>query len=340
MSWGAPGILWTLLLLVGVIVLLVVRGTLWRRGLARQVDPALWERLTGGGDRAGRRWQDALLVLAAAACVVGAARPQFGSRIVQVKRSGIDVLVALDASASMEAADVVPNRMARSRREIADMIERLRGDRIGIVVYEGEAFLLCPLTLDYAAARLFLDAAETRMLPTPGSNLAEAIRSCLRSFPAEGNRSRAIVVFSDGESHDADVLAAVEEARRAEVRIFTVGVGTPAGQPIPERDDGGSVTGYKKDRGGQVILSRLDEGMLRRVAEETGGRYYPATLAGAEIEAIYSELADMEQAELTAGLRSRHEERFQLLAGLAALCLMAMIGWPRTTRRREWTGRV
>lgn len=340
MTWGAPGWLWSLVLLVPVVGLLVVRGMAWRRTLARQVEPALWDRLTSGGDLRGRRVRDALLLLAAAAGLVAAARPQFGSRIVQVKRSGIDVIAALDASASMDAADVVPNRLARSRREIADLVERLRGDRIGIVIFEGEAFLLCPLTLDYGAARLFLDAAETRMLPTPGSDLAEGIRTCLRSFPRDGNRSRAIVVFSDGESHGADVLAAAEEARKADVRIFTVGVGTPTGQPIPMRDDEGRTTGYKKDRGGEVVLSRLDEGTLRRVAEETGGRYYPATLAGGEIEAIYQGLSDMEQAELKAGLRSRHEERFQILAGLAVLCLVGQIAWPRAPRRREWSGRV
>lgn len=340
MSWGAPAWLWTLPLLLGVAALLIGRGLVWRRTLARQVEPRLWDRLTGGGDSGGRRFRDALLLVAAAASLVAAARPQFGSRIVQVKRSGIDLIVALDASASMDAADVVPNRLARSRREIVDLMGRLRGDRIGIVVFEGEAFLLCPLTLDYGAARLFLDAAETRMLPTPGSDLAEAIRTCLRSFPKEGNRSRAIVVFSDGESHAADVMQAVEEARAADVRIFTVGVGTPGGQPIPEHDDAGGVIGYKKDRGGQVVLSRLDEATLRRVAEETGGRYYPATLAGGEIEAIYKGLSEMEQAELKAGLRSRHEERFQLLAGLAALCLIGQLAWPRAPRRRDWRGRV
>lgn len=340
MSWGAPGFLWALPALLVLVALLTWSGLNWRRRLGRQVDPALWDRLAGGGNRAGRRWRDALLLVALGFSLVAAARPQFGSRIVQVKRSGVDVLVALDASASMDAADVVPSRIARSRREIADLVERLRGDRIGIVVFEGEAFLLCPLTLDYGAARLFLDAAETRMLPTPGSNLAEAIRTSLKSFPQEGNRSRAIVVFSDGEAFDGDVAAAAKEAREADVRIYCVGVGTPSGEPIPVRDESGNVTGYKKDRGGQVVLSRLDEATLRDLAENSGGRYYPATLAGGEIESIYKSLADLEQSELKAGLRTRHEERFQIFAALAAFCLAASLAWPNGRRREEWHGRV
>ncbi len=340
MTWGAPGFLWALPVVLLLVGLLFWTGFRWRRRLARQIDPALWDRLTGGGDRVGRRWREALLLAALTFSLLAAARPQFGSRVVQVKRSGVDVLVALDASASMDAADVVPSRIARSRREIADLVERLRGDRVGIVVFEGEAFLLCPLTLDYGAARLFLDAAETRMLPTPGSNLAEAITTSLKSFPKEGNRSRAIVVFSDGESFDGDVDAVAKQAREADVRIFCVGVGTPAGEPIPVRDDAGNISGYKKDRGGQVVLSRLDEATLRDLAENSGGRYYPATLAGGEIESIYKALADLEQSELRAGLRTRHEERFQIFAAVAAFCLAAGLAWPHGRKREEWHGRV
>ena len=339
-TWGAPAFLWALPGVLVLAALLLWTSFLWRRRLARQVDPLLWQRLTGGGDRAGRRWREALLLGGLTLSLLAAARPQFGSRIVQVKRSGVDVIVALDTSASMDAADVVPSRIARSRREIVDLLDRLRGDRIGIVVFEGEAYLLCPLTLDYARPASSWTRPRRACCRRRGATWPRPSGWDWKSFPKDGNRSRAIVVFSDGESFDGDVAAAAREARQADVRVYCVGVGTPSGQPIPVRDDSGNITGYKKDRGGQVVLSRLDEASLRDLAENSGGRYYPATLAGGEIESIYKSLADLEQSELRAGLRTRHEERFQIFAALAALCVVAGLAWPTSRKREEWHGRI
>ncbi|TPW09341.1 MAG: uncharacterized protein FD129_2234, partial [bacterium] len=252
---------------------------------------------------------------------------------VQVKRSGIDLVLALDTSASMNAADVVPNRLARARREMIDLIDELRGDRVGIVIFEGTAFMLCPLTLDYGAARLFLDTIDAGMLPVPGSNLAAAIRTAVKSFPSGGSRSRAVVILSDGEARDPDLPDALKVASEAGVIIHTIGVGTPAGEPLPERNEDGSVAGYKKDRSGEVVLSRLDESTLRDIASATGGSYYPATLAGGR------GLEGMDQQEMKAGLRTHYEERFQFFAGLGILTLFGFLITPSGGRRKEWRGR-
>jgi Ca-activated chloride channel family protein len=339
MRWGEP---FFLKLLPGILVLVALLFWAARarsRRAAHLADPGLWGKVARSVP-AGRRFlRDTLFLLALAFSLLAAARPQFGSKLVQVKRSGIDVLLALDTSVSMDTPDVVPNRLGRARRAMEDLIERLRGDRVGIVVFEGTSFLLCPLTLDYGAARLFLDSVETGMLPVPGSNLTEAIRAALKAFPREGNRSRALVVFSDGEARDSQLEPLAREAKDAGVKIYTVGVGTPSGQPIPLHDDEGHVSGYKKDRSGQVVISRLDESTLRQISEITGGAYYPGTLAGSEIDEIYKGLSGMTERELKAGLRTQYEERFQFFAGLAALCLVGMFLLPMAGRKEEWHGR-
>jgi Ca-activated chloride channel family protein len=340
MKWGEPLFLKLLpAILVVLVILLIVAARDRRSRAARFAEPTLWEKIARSVPRGRRFFRDSLLLLALAAMLLAAARPQLGSRMVQVKRSGIDVILALDTSTSMDVTDVVPNRLGRSRRAMIDLIERLRGDRVGLVVFEGTAFLLCPLTLDYGAARLFLDSVETGMLPIPGSNLAEAVRSSLKAFPREGNRSRAIVVFSDGEARDPELESIAREARDAGVKIYTVGVGTPAGEPIPLKDDSGRTTGFKKDRAGQVVLSRLDETPLRQISEITGGAYFTGTLAGGEIEEIYQDLSGLTEKEVEAGLRTQYEERFQVFAGLAAVCLIGLFLLPMTGKKEEWHGR-
>jgi Ca-activated chloride channel family protein len=339
MRWGDPIFLKLLPGLIVLMILAAIGAAQAARRARRLADDALFPRVAPVVPRWRRMLVMALPLLALAASLLGAARPQLGSRKVQVKRSGVDLVMALDTSASMDAADVVPNRLARARREMIDLIDQLRGDRVGIVVFEGTAFMLCPLTLDYGAARLFLDVIETGMLPVPGSNLTAAIRAAVKSFPSEGTRTRVMVILSDGEARDPQLGDALREAKEAGVTIHTIGVGTPAGEPIPERHEDGSVAGYKKDRSGEVVLSKLDESTLRDIASATGGDYFPATLAGTEVEAIVRRLEGMDQQEMEAGLRTQYEERFQFFAGLGILFLLGSFVLPSGGRRKEWRGR-
>lgn len=340
MRWGDPLFLKLLPLVLPLAGLMIWAGWQTRRRAGRLVDPALWSRLAPVWPLWRRLAGGGLLILALIACLIGAARPQLGARQVQVKRSGIDVLFLLDTSVSMNAADVVPNRLARARREMIDLMEQLHGDRVGLVIFEGTAFRLCPLTLDYGAMRLYLDTVEGGMLPVPGSNVAAGLRAAIESFPKEGSRSKAVVLFSDGEARDPDMAGAIQAAREAGVRVWSVGVGTPGGEPIPERDEAGNMTGYKKDRSGQVVLSRLDEAALREIADGTGGSYHPATLAGGEVNDIHRGLEGLTEEEMAAGLRTQYEERFQFFAGLGVLCLIGLFVLPAGGRREEWRGRL
>jgi Ca-activated chloride channel family protein len=253
-----------------------------------------------------------------------------------VERRGIELLVVLDTSLSMEANDVVPNRLERSKQEIRELMDGLRGNRVGIVLFAGSSFLLCPLTLDVAAANLFLDAVDVDVLPDPGTNLEEALRGAARAFAgqAEATGARAVILFTDGESHLGEPLPAARELEGSGIPVFTVGVGTPSGQPIPILDETGRLTGYKKDRSGEVVLSRLDEGILRRIAETTGGSYFPATLSGREVGAILDELDKLRKGELGGTLRRRVEERFQVPLGIAVVLLVLSLLVPEAERRR------
>jgi Ca-activated chloride channel family protein len=268
--------------------------------------------------------------------VLAAARPQVGARVVQVERRGREVVVALDVSLSMEANDVVPNRLERSKQEIRELLDGLRGDRVGIVIFSGTSFLLCPMTMDMAAANLFLDAVQADVLPDPGTNLEEALRGARAAFGdlPDSRSERAVVLFTDGESHEGEALEAAEALADAGIPVLTVGVGTPGGEPIPVRGEDGRLAGYKKDRAGTVVLSRLDEDLLRRVAETTGGRYYPATLQGHEVGEMLEFLNMLERGELGGTLSRRVEERFQVPAALAAVFLFLSLLVPEGRRPR------
>ncbi len=340
MLFGDPRLLlllWALPLLAG---LGFLGGWLRRKRLERWADAHLWRRLAPARSGVRRGFRYALALAALAFMVIAAARPQVGARLVQVDRKGSEVVVALDVSLSMEANDVVPNRLERSQQEIRELLAGLKGDRVGIVIFSGSSFLLCPLTLDTGAANLFLDSVSADVLPDPGTNLEEALRGAKRAFKDDTGEAtgRAIVLFTDGESHVGDAGAAVKELKEAGIPVLTVGVGTPNGQPIPLMDATGHLAGYKKDRGGNVVLSKLDEPLLRKIAENTGGRYYPATLQGHEVGDMLEFLDKLEKGELGGALRRRVEERFQIPAAVAAVFLFLAVLVPEARRVDERTG--
>jgi Ca-activated chloride channel family protein len=251
------------------------------------------------------------------------------------------VLVALDVSLSMEASDVLPSRLQRSQAEIRELFDRLRGNRVGILLFAGSPFLLTPLTVDVAAANLFLDAVDVDVLPDPGTNLEEALRGALGALEDAGSESAGnlVVLFTDGEGHVGDVLEAARELAEAGIPVVTVGVGTPNGEPIPVLDAAGHLSGYKKDRSGNVVLSRLDEDTLREIASITGGTYFPATLQGREVADIEDLVARMERGELGGSIRRRVDERFQVPATVSAVFLFLAFLVPEA-RREDKEGKA
>jgi Ca-activated chloride channel family protein len=245
----------------------------------------------------------------------------------------------------MATEDLAPSRLAHARHSIDAVISRLAGDRVALVTFAGEAALECPLTVDHGAVRLFLDAVDVRSVSRGGTALAGALRLALGALRLDepGDRGRAILLYTDGEDHEAGVDRVVDEIESAGVPIFVVGTGTVRGAPIPLRDEAGVLTGYKKDREGRVVTSRLDEALLGRIALETDGRYHGATSGELEVEPIAEALGALAAGDLGTELRSRYEERFQLplALGFIALAVETVLSdrRGRPAARREDAGR-
>ena len=281
-----------------------------------------------------------LLLVTVSLLVLALARPQFGTRIETVRSQGQDVVVALDVSLSMLAEDVAPNRLDRARLEIMRILRRLDGDRIGLVAFAGSAFVQAPLTVDYGAAAMFLNAMDPDLISLQGTNLGEALTVALDAFE-EGTRDhRVLVIVTDGEDHEGEIEGALERAVQEEVRIHTVGIGSLEGVPIPDIDDRGVRTGFQRDEEGNVVTTRLDEATLERVAERTGGRYFPATATGASLDPLIEEITGGDGRELEAREVTQFDEQFQIFLGAALLLLLVEAVVPDRRRRREtWAGR-
>ncbi len=295
-------------------------------------------RFAGGADRAARFLEQVsphrrairvlLLLVGASAGIVAAARPQWGTRLEPVTRKGVDVVIALDTSGSMAAQDVPPDRLRQAKHAADLLFRRLAGDRVGLVTFAGKGTIACPLTLDTEAARLFLETVDIDSAPAKGTSLAQAARTAARAFSGEAASSReargkALVLFSDGEDHEGGVDDAAKLLERAGVRVFAVGCGTRRGAPVPEGGEGGAQAGYKKDREGRLVTTRLDDAALGKLTLATGGRYFDSTPTEEEVDEIAKEIAGMDAREFGTVMRARYEERFQLPLALALLALLA-----------------
>jgi Ca-activated chloride channel family protein len=235
----------------------------------------------------------------------------------------VDIMVAIDVSESMNAQDIKPSRIAKARHEVASLMEKLEGDRIGIIAFAGEAFVQCPLTLDYGAAKIFLEVLEPGLIPTPGTNLVAAIESAMQSFEAAERKHKVMVLITDGEDTGSDdVMKMAETAEREGVVIYTVGIGSPQGVPIPVIDERGNQIGFKKNRDGEVVVTKLDELALEKIALQTGGKYYRASPGQAELDRIYEAISGMDKKELASLKFSQYEERFQYVLGIALFLLI------------------
>lgn len=267
----------------------------------------------------GRRLIKAWLILLGIGLGIFAlTRPQWGFHWEEMKRVGVDIMVAIDVSDSMLAEDVKPNRLERAKREIIDLIDMLEGDRIGLIAFAGTSFVQCPLTLDYGACKMFLDYIDTDLIPVPGTAIADAIQTSLRSFNKRERKSKALILITDGEDHESEPIDAAKEAKTEGIKIFTIGVGREGGAPIPLRDGSG---GFKKDRRGDMVITHLDEPTLQKIALETGGSYVRSVTGDMDLDKIYHEgiKQQVEEKQLKSTRKRRCEERFQWFIFFALL---------------------
>jgi len=305
-----------------------------RRDLRRFLSAELVGRLAFGRSMEREVVRAILLAAGLLLLSLALARPQWGMRLEPVTVRGIDVVIALDASDSMLAADLRPNRLARAKAAAAELIERLPLDRVGVVGFAGSADVECPLTADHEAARMFMDAIDPRRVLVAGTALGEAIRTSMDVFGAVNHRLKAIVLITDGEDHEEEGLEAARAAAEEGAILYALGVGSGRGEPVPVRSADGSLRGYKKDAQGRVVTSRLNDGLLSELARAGRGRYYRLSGDQQEVARLAEEIAAFEREEIEAGQQSRREERYQLplAAALLALGAEALVA---DRRRRE-----
>lgn len=282
---------------------------------------------------ARQRTKAVLLVLGLAMVAVALARLQFGTHLELLKREGVDVVVAVDVSNSMRARDMKPSRLEKAKQEIRGVIDRLQGDRIGLVAFAGEAFIQCPLTLDYSAARFLLGAMDHTSVSVQGTSLSAAIEMSRRSFNQLEKKHKVLILLTDGEDHQGGAEEAADEARKEGIKIYTVGIGNPAGEPIPVLDRNGNQVGFRKDESGEVVVSKLDEATLQKIALATGGKYYHATAGEIELDRIFEEISQMEKKELEGALVTRYDDRFQWPLLLALFFVVGEFFLPDRKRR-------
>ena len=316
-EFSRPIWLWGLAALPLVAALMLFAARRRRGALSSFVSPELEDALAPGYSWRRQLARGVLRVAALAFLVLAAAGPRFGSQLVKVERQGIDIVIALDTSLSMLAEDVAPNRMEAAKREISDLIGGLKGDRVGLVAFSGEAVPMCPLTVDYDAALMLVRSMDVYTVSEPGTAIASAVETSVSLFEGSEKGDRVIILVTDGENTSGSLDEAIKLAADKRIRVYPIGLGSPKGELIPERGTDGAVMGYKKDARGETVLSRLDEPALERIAAGTHGRYLPSTSEGLELKVIYDEISGMERKLIKGEFVERKKERFWLPLGLA-----------------------
>jgi len=313
------------IILVGYGILRYLRG----KRVKALGDEALVRELMPSASRAKGWVRISFFCLGLMFLIIGLARPQTGARLAERKTKGAEILVALDVSNSMLAQDYSPNRLERAKLAIARLTDKLQEDRIGLVIFAGTSFVQLPVTTDYISAKMFLGSIDTGSIPVQGTAIGDAIRLCTKSFSAQSEKSRVIVVISDGEDHEADAVESAKQAAELGIKVYTIGVGSAEGQPIPM--DGGLL----KDRSGEIVVTRLNEQMLRDIARAGGGAYIHAGNEEFGLNPIIDDIRRMEDEEFGSMVFEEYDDEFMYFLGAALLCFVIEILIGRRKPRRK-----
>lgn len=309
---------------------------LWgrRRRLRRFGDEALVNELMPSWSR-GKLWvRTVLLSLAFFFFVIGLSRPQIGAKLKEHKIKGAEIMIVLDVSNSMLAQDYSPDRLERAKLAISRITDKLKDDRIGLIVFAGTSFVQLPITSDYVSAKMFLNSISTKSIPIQGTAIGDAISTAVRGFSAQSEHSRAIIVITDGENHEDDAVAAAKQAAEAGIKVYTIGVGSADGQPIPMNGE------LLKDKDGNIVVTRLDEETLRKVASAGGGAYVHAGNDEFGLTPIISDIRKMEDEEYNSVVFEEYNEQFMYFLGIALVFfVLEMLVGDRRARRHLFEGK-
>lgn len=311
--------LWWLITIPVFVIAYIIITKRKQRQLMEFGDPELMAQLMPDASKSRPIVKFTLLIVALALLIVAAARPQYGQQEKTVKRQGIEVMVALDISNSMLAEDVAPNRLDRAKQMLSKMIDNMTDDKVGLVVFAGEAFTQLPITCDYVSAKMFLNTISPKLIPTQGTAIGAALQTAIRSFGSQENDAgRAIILITDGENHEDDATAVAKQAQELGIQVFVIGIGKPEGSPIPVS----GTNDYIKDRSGQVVVSRLNEEMCQEIAQAGKGAYVRCDNTNTAMRALQQELDRIATTDLETTIYADYNEQYQSFLLIALLLLV------------------
>ncbi len=333
MIWESPLYLWLLLLLPILVVLIWVRNKSILKAQKKYFEESLFNSLRKGYWSTGSAIKTVLFVLGLCFVLTALAGPKVGTEVREVKRRGIDMLIALDLSASMNAEDVRPSRLEKAKFEINRLIERLKGDRVGLIVFTGEAYLQSPMTLDYSALRLFLEIVDTDQMPSSATDFKAAMETAKEAFESlEENATEAaqvLLIISDGEDHGQSYEEALNELISSNISVYTLGIGTTEGTTIPlYEQQSGQLIGYKRDREGKVVTTSLQRGILRQIASDGKGNYYEIERGNDGIDAFLARVDELEKGEFSSQEYADFKNQYQWMGALGLLCFVCSVMIP------------
>jgi len=315
-----PEYLYLLLLLPVMIILFVLDIIRKRKTIRRIGDQKLVNNLIPELSEARPIVKFIIFILAVGSCIIVLSRPQFGSKIEDVKKQGVEVIIALDVSNSMLAEDIQPNRLTRAKQAISRLVDNLDNDKIGLIVFAGDAYTQIPVTTDYVSAKMFLSSISPEMVPKQGTSIGAAISLGMRSFSPGENKSKAMIIITDGENHEDDPVTVAEEAAKAGIIIHTIGIGSEQGVPVPLV--AGGHKDFLKDIDGNTVITKLDEEILKKVALSTNGNYVRANNSNIGLDEIFGEIRKMKKQELESTVYTEYNDQFQIFAAIALFLLI------------------
>jgi len=293
-----------------------------KKSIEKFGDENLVTELMQNHSKARKNIKNTLFIFSIAFLIIGISNPQIGTKMEEVKREGVDLMIAIDLSHSMMAQDIKPNRLERAKQAISRLIDKLEGDRIGLVVFAGEAYVQLPITTDYSAAKLFLSTVNTSIIPTQGTKIGNAIDLCIKSFDQENNQNKAIIIITDGENHDEEAISSAKTAQEQNIYIHTLGMGLTKGGPIPIYNKYGSTSEFRKDREGNIIITKLNEKILKEIAQTGMGTYIRANNSKSGLSVLFDEINKLEKKEIGTMIFTNYKDRFQIFIGISLILLI------------------
>lgn len=326
------------LALIPALILLYVLNRLWRRKALKKLgDIGIISLMMPSVSSGKPTLRFILFLITIIFLIFGIVNPQIGSKLEEVKREGSDIVICLDVSNSMKAEDFKPNRLSKAKQSIEKLIDKLNNDRIGIIVFAGEAYVQLPITTDYAAAKLFLENVECDAVPIQGTVISSAIELSEKSFGTEEGKNKAIIIISDGESHEDDAIAAAREASEKNIMVHTIGIGSPDGVPIPVYKNK-IQTGFRKDKDGNTVVTKLNESALQEIASAGNGVYLRATQGEIGLIALQDRINKMEKKTFESKMYTDYEDRFQIFIAITLFFLL--IESFLTERKSKWWAKM